>query len=488
MIVRNEAHQLADCLAPVADVFDEIVIVDTGSRDDTPRVAQRFTPHVFHFPWRDSFSAARNESLRHARGEWIFWLDADDRLLPENVQRLRGMLDQLPSHPAAFMMDTVCVPREAGEAERLISHLRLFHRHSELSWQGRVHEQLRPCPSTLGYTCLFSDVRVHHVGYRDATLQQRKLERDVRLLCMDYAVDPDDSSTLLHLGLAHAQLGRAGEARRFLTRLLTIEHGPASYLRRVFAALGELALREAKFQDVVATMDRGLATFPQDKHLLYLQAEAFYELDRYEAARLVLKRIMSLPDEAEYHAGAPNEIRQKLAPRSLGEVLRIQGALAAAESVLLGVVDAFPKDILTWHTLGRVYIDMGNRFKLDEVRARLLALPDGEILASLLLAAWQLMRRELLPAEDVIERLVAQAPTMIWPRLMRAEVLNRRGAPVAARLQAYRDVLRFQPGNTVAARMIERLQQTAAQQPPVADPVDWCTSVMCGVGVPSIVG
>src|SRR3954447_18097990 len=95
MIVRNEAHQLADCLSPIAHLFDEIVIVDTGSEDETPAVARRFTSNVHRFEWCDDFAAARNESLRHACGDWIFWLDADDRLSPDNVHRLTNILNHL---------------------------------------------------------------------------------------------------------------------------------------------------------------------------------------------------------------------------------------------------------------------------------------------------------------------------------------------------------------------------------------------------------
>ena len=89
MIVRDEEKNLEACLAPVADLFDEIIIVDTGSQDGTIEIARRFTPHVHHFQWCDDFSAARNESLRHATGDWIFWLDADDRVGPSQVADLR---------------------------------------------------------------------------------------------------------------------------------------------------------------------------------------------------------------------------------------------------------------------------------------------------------------------------------------------------------------------------------------------------------------
>src|SRR5437868_5173021 len=129
MIVRNEERQLAECLAPVASLFDEVVIVDTGSVDDTRRIAGRFTPFVFDFPWCDDFSAARNESLRRSHGDWLFWLDADDRIEGDNVQRLRSLLASLGQQRQAYLMNTACSSQFACEGQTLITHPRLFRRH-----------------------------------------------------------------------------------------------------------------------------------------------------------------------------------------------------------------------------------------------------------------------------------------------------------------------------------------------------------------------
>ena len=65
----------------------------------------------------------------------------------------------------------------------------LFRRHPELKWQGRVHEQLRPEINTLGFEAIWSDVQIDHTGYQDQGLQHRKLQRDLRLLRMDYATE-----------------------------------------------------------------------------------------------------------------------------------------------------------------------------------------------------------------------------------------------------------------------------------------------------------
>ena len=76
-IVKNEAPTLSSCLASVRDLVDEIVVVDTGSIDHSKDIALRHGARVFDLPWPDSFAAARNESIRHATGQWLLWLDAD---------------------------------------------------------------------------------------------------------------------------------------------------------------------------------------------------------------------------------------------------------------------------------------------------------------------------------------------------------------------------------------------------------------------------
>ncbi|MHB1034266.1 MAG: glycosyltransferase family 2 protein [Pirellulales bacterium] len=104
LIARNEESNLADCLSCVADLVQEIVVIDTGSKDRSREVARRFGAHVYDFPWCDDFAAARNEALRHASSPWIFWMDADDRLDPPNRDRLRALFASLGDENAAYLM------------------------------------------------------------------------------------------------------------------------------------------------------------------------------------------------------------------------------------------------------------------------------------------------------------------------------------------------------------------------------------------------
>ncbi len=104
MIARNEALTLAKCLTSIADLVDEIIVVDTGSDDDTCAVASQFGATVHEFAWVDDFAAARNESLRHATGDWVLWLDGDEHLDADNRVRLRALLDDLDDGNAAYLM------------------------------------------------------------------------------------------------------------------------------------------------------------------------------------------------------------------------------------------------------------------------------------------------------------------------------------------------------------------------------------------------
>src|SRR5262249_53566109 len=126
MIVKNEEKILAACLDSAADLFDELILVDTGSTDRTKEIAARYGARTFDFPWCDSFAAARNECLRHARGEWAFSLDADDMFDEPNRKKLRTLLANLPQGNVAFSMPRHCPAAATGSGESMNGMVRLF--------------------------------------------------------------------------------------------------------------------------------------------------------------------------------------------------------------------------------------------------------------------------------------------------------------------------------------------------------------------------
>ena len=146
MIVRDNEAFIEASLASIQPWVDEMVVVDTGSKDRTAKLAERLGARVFHFPWCDDFSAARNESLRRACGQWIFWMDSDDTIDQENGRQLR-QLAEADADPSilGYVVQVHCPCHgDDGCDVTVVDHVKLFRNRPDLRFEGRIHEQIIP--------------------------------------------------------------------------------------------------------------------------------------------------------------------------------------------------------------------------------------------------------------------------------------------------------------------------------------------------------
>jgi hypothetical protein len=293
MIVRDEEAHLSACLATAADLVDELVVVDTGSRDGTREVARRWGARVYDFPWGDDFASARNESVRRAGADWIFWLDADDRIDETNRARLRTLFAGLPDENAAHLMRYVALDDGGPGRTSAVDHARLFRNHPQVRWEYRVHEQILPAVTRLGGTVRSSDVTLHHLGYRDAGVVRRKLERNGRLLELDAVERPDDPVVLFNLGRTRLRLGRVADAVPPLTRCLRgLPAGLAHILRTAYALLVEAHCRLGQSREALAVCREGRERYPEDLELLLAEGLVRRDLGDAPGAEACLLRLL----------------------------------------------------------------------------------------------------------------------------------------------------------------------------------------------------
>ena len=159
MIVRDEQDTLGRCLESVAGVFDEIVIVDTGSNDATKDVATRWGARVFDFAWIDDFAAARNFAFAQGSSELLMWLDADDVLLPTDREKLLALKADLDPRIDAVSMVYHTQFDAAGNVTSSNRRFRIVRRDKDVSWAGIVHEDLVFAGQ---FTYLDTDIVVTH--------------------------------------------------------------------------------------------------------------------------------------------------------------------------------------------------------------------------------------------------------------------------------------------------------------------------------------
>ena len=142
MIVKDEQAVLSRVLSCMQDIADEIIIVDTGSSDQTISIARQYTPQVFSFAWTQDFAAARNFACSKATMDYWMWLDADDVITPANQQKLLQMKHSLDPGTDIVMMKYLTGFDAQGNATFAYERERLIKNESRFRWHGKVHEAL----------------------------------------------------------------------------------------------------------------------------------------------------------------------------------------------------------------------------------------------------------------------------------------------------------------------------------------------------------
>ncbi len=219
MIVRDEEENLRDCLLSLRDSFDEIIVVDTGSKDRTPRLAKEMGAKVFYFPWQDDFSAARNASLSYAQGDWIFWMDADDRITPQEAQKIRGLIGEDVKKAFSFK-----VINEGTQEE--FYQLRLFPKLPGVKFEGAIHEQVEGSLRRLGVEVEPKEVVINHLGYADGGKKRKDL-RNLKFLKEWLNKHPRDFYSSFQLASTYDSLGERQKALELTRKLLENPRFPA---------------------------------------------------------------------------------------------------------------------------------------------------------------------------------------------------------------------------------------------------------------------
>ncbi|MDX1948598.1 MAG: glycosyltransferase [Pirellulaceae bacterium] len=475
MIARNEEHNLRDCLAPLAGLFDEVVVVDTGSHDRTREVAAELGAKVFEFPWCDDFSAARNAALDHASSDYALWLDADDRLDTENRLKLRQVLDQLRPDRRAYLMACLSPAEHVVDDAAVITHCRLFPRMPEVRWGRRVHEQILPSLERAGAAIAQTDVQITHLGYRDPAQVRRKVNRDLRLLRLEYAIDPGDAVTLFNLGLTHMRIGAFGDALTYLLSSLKNARGQADWMRRLFALASEALQRLSRREEALSVLSQGEQLFPHDAELLTRKANLLCQVGDLGGAERVLVRLLRAPREQHLLAGGQAMLDRREGRCLLGMIYRDQNRPQEAERVFQELLGEHADYVRAWVGLGYVYLGQERWGDLNHVCQQLHKCQDGQVYAMLLKAEGMIARGELADAKPLIDQAILLAPKMVWARLVLAGWLGRTASPIEECQAAFRDILRLDPGNAAAIDSLKELERR--QDSKAAGPLCWTITV-----------
>lgn len=298
LIVRNEEAFLRGCLASIVDHVDEIVVVDTGSVDGTMAIARSFGVKLLERQWRHDFAWARNEGLEAASGNWILYIDADERLQVPAGASLRDNLDGDDTWCALVWFSPTVNATPYRE-------YRLFRNDPRLRFKGSMHETILPdldmLKQTIGAKVTESPVELVHLGYEDGS--EWKHRRNLPLLRAAIAEHPERLYYYYHLSFTLAALGEVDEA--LATSAEGLRRAGESTMVAADGAIGALIahqhalLQHKRGDDALPTIAVGFGHYPRNPSLQLLEARVLVDRGRCEEALPILDELAAT-DSATY--------------------------------------------------------------------------------------------------------------------------------------------------------------------------------------------
>jgi glycosyltransferase involved in cell wall biosynthesis len=350
MIVKDGASTLARCLESVRSIVDEIVIADTGSTDATVRIARRYRARVVDVPWEDDFSKARNRALRHGSCDWVLFLDADELL---DLAEAKGIA-ALVANPAVFGYDvriwnyvstlsTRMLNRAAQRNPHRIEasqsfpgyvehvNVRLFRRHPEIGFEGRVHEGVADCMKRKGLKIANANFIIHHLGIAEDGAEQRnrKMKYYQELGRKKLEEAPDDVLAHYELGLGELEYfhNPRGALQYFMR---AIELKPDSSV--LFTYAGMCLVRLGEVQKGLEVLQRGERLGARDAVHLEAMGDAQYHMERFGEARRSYEAAIAAGSESIVLKGKLGVCEVRLGSTEAG-LHRIQHAIESEPQV-----------------------------------------------------------------------------------------------------------------------------------------------------------
>ncbi len=276
-IVKNEESTLGRSLESIRSVANEIIVVDTGSTDQTANIAQQYGARIFYYQWSNDFAAARNYALKQAKGDWIIFLDADEYIREDKIANVRPLIETL--HGKKEIDSVICVMENlAGVDGQLFGcnpTVRIFRNLRSISYLGKIHESIfKNGKSTRAVKVNAEGIVIRHTGYSKESIKE-KLHRNNQAIEAELAQGKARGIAYLYLCDGYWGLRQYEKAIEYARKALEVkqpektmlDHKPYVILLESMVKLGNYSESE-----IDAIRARAVAHYPDHPDILLQQA------------------------------------------------------------------------------------------------------------------------------------------------------------------------------------------------------------------------
>ena len=263
-IVRNNSADLKISLGSLKNFVQEIVVVDTGSTDDTVKVAKKFGAKVFFETWQDDFSAPRNLAMQKCSGDWIIFLDADEFFSPDTAKNIPFVIERAAEYKQnAVQVFLVNIDKDNGNQIQDTSYVvRIMKKNPELHYVGKIHEEIRLGEKILSgvVNCPPEVLTIYHTGY-SSSISKSKSERNLKMLLAELAETSEPQRIYYYIATCYNGLGDFANAEKFA--ILDIESDSDKKLNSYYLLLSILAKDGMRRKDREEVCKLAVKDFPK---------------------------------------------------------------------------------------------------------------------------------------------------------------------------------------------------------------------------------
>ncbi|MFS0821624.1 glycosyltransferase [Bacillus sp. 1P02SD] len=228
LITKNEENNIKSCLDSVKRIVDEIIVVDTGSCDQTIEIAKAYGAKLHQYEWKQDFAAARNFALSKAAGNWIIFLDADeyfDQSCRDNILNMIKLADTQKFDAIASFMNNVEKNSNNKTINSFVS-VRIFRKDPNIMYRGSIHEAIYHTERELKVLDAVEVLKIIHTGYSVSEVKNKnKGQRNLELLLAELEHRPKDSDLCFYVSEAFALNGNYEESLNYAYK--TIQYNNA---------------------------------------------------------------------------------------------------------------------------------------------------------------------------------------------------------------------------------------------------------------------
>lgn len=367
IIVKNEAGYIERCLRSLSGFVDEVVVIDTGSEDETLTIARQFTDRIYQKDWTDNFSEARNFAIGQANEEWILILDADEELVMFDAVSFRDQLNS--NHIDAYV---VRIENLYGSIKHItdqsrFSSVRIFRNKPEYRYRGRIHEQI--VYSLQDHSAAMESMNsmlILHYGYLDEIKQEKnKFRRNTELLYIELEQDKENPFHLFNMGQEYFSKQDYEQAIRYFDQSRKTASKSAPYYPRLMrnGVYGRIEI--GRLDEARRYCLEALDTLPDYTDLWYLLGLIHQRLKEIPAALDCLMEALKLGEHTSYESNGG--MGSYKAVYLLGELYEQNNQTDYAIECFYAGAENYPQHLSFFKKLSQILINNGRLADAVEV-------------------------------------------------------------------------------------------------------------------------